>query len=330
MDQVYGQAYFLNSGDVWASEIEYYLGQVKAQWEGSAMTAIYNYVSSITTFDEYNDVNAYKDYAEKALLSQYEEIEHNWELKATIHYLSSRDEFINRINTNIVNESYLERINAQNIVKDQLNRTNGNTQQLTQGIASAAENWNQNFNQSYQQGLNNFADTLSSIQDEYNTLISQIDASEQTFQNNLDSINQYKNVVKTAVQGIVGQFEADLIKPCNSQPCLYKNADGSFTSAGTVLQALVNQLKVIVNDTSIQPDTILSQISTSINTFLNDQTNQAAWNRDDWAAQINTVQNVYPPTNKYGVSSIAGAINSGNSGLGVPGSSVESRCFWNI
>jgi len=202
MNQVYGQSYFLNSLTTWTDQVRYYKGLLQASWESAADTAIYNYVSSITTSDSYNTVADYKDFVQKGLDSQKLVAMSSWEDKANLDFLANKNEFVAKLNTNKFNESYIERTGVQQQYQQVLNE-NARVNQLQNNIANAANNWNANFNQSYQSGLNDFSNTLSSIQDQYNSFLTNLGESEVTFQNNLTAIDSYKTVVKNAVKGVV-------------------------------------------------------------------------------------------------------------------------------
>ncbi|BDA78461.1 hypothetical protein LPTSP3_g13910 [Leptospira kobayashii] len=301
MNQVYGQSYFLNSLNSWTDQVTYYKGLLRASWESAADNAIYNYVSSITTSDTYNTVDAYKDYVQKELDSQKMVALNSWDDKANLDFLANKNQFVARLTTNQFDQAYIERVGGQQQYQQVLTE-NQRVNQLQNNIANAANNWNVNFNQSYQSGLNDFANTLGNIQDQYNSFLTNLDESEATFQNNLTAIDSYKTVVKNAISGIVSQFQGMLDQSCNqASPCLYRQANnGGLNAAGQTMTALVTSLNTVLNDTSLNPTNILTTISAQINNFLSSQTNSAYLTYADYTTRIDTFQNTWPPT-AYGI-----------------------------
>ncbi|TGN10201.1 TIGR04388 family protein [Leptospira ilyithenensis] len=330
MNQVYAQSYFLNSTQAWMDQVLRQKGLFRAQWEAEADRTIYDYVSGINTSDAYNDLNAHKDSALKQLISQKMEALHTWESRANLDFLRNRDEFLTKIETNVYNKAYLDRLGAQT-QSMQLLLGNQRIEELQSNISSAASNWNANFNQSYQSGLNDFANTLGNIEDEYGNFLTSLDNSEATFQDNLTTIDSYKTVVKNAIKGIVGEFQTMLDKPCNqANPCLYRQANnGGLNGAGQTMSALVTSLNEVLNDNSLNPTNILTTISALINNFLSSQTNSAYLTYTDYSNQISTVQTTWPPANPYGVGYGQQYINDINNGVFTfDHTSADQRSHW--
>ncbi|WP_411824002.1 TIGR04388 family protein [Leptospira sp. 'Mane'] len=289
MNQVYGQSYFLNSLNGWTDQVSYYKGLLRASWEAAADNAIYNYVSSITTSDAYNDVNAYKDYVQKELDSQKLVAMNSWEDKANLDFLTNKNQFVARLTTNQFDQAYIERTGVQQQYQQVLNE-NARVNQLQNNIVNAANNWNANFNQSYQTGLNDFANTLGNIQDQYSDFLTNLNNSEATFQNNLSAIDSYKSVVKNAVKGVVGQFQGMLDETCSMDGCLYKYANGQFNDAGNTLNSLVGRLNTVLNSSTLDASDVLTTISAEIRTFLSVQSNSAYLTAIDYSKKVDTIQ----------------------------------------
>ncbi|TGN14027.1 TIGR04388 family protein, partial [Leptospira ilyithenensis] len=135
-------------------------------------------------------------------------------------------------NTNRVDTTYLNRIGVQTTLSGQDTYTQA--AQLQQQIANARNQWSQNFNQNEQQGFNDFATSLQTIESNYSQFLDSMDESEATFQTNLNAIDSYKSVVKSGIQGIVDQFKTMLADTCNkTDDCVYKKANqGGLNDAG--------------------------------------------------------------------------------------------------
>ncbi|WP_411822393.1 TIGR04388 family protein [Leptospira sp. 'Mane'] len=288
MNRVYGQSYFLNSIAGWTDQVSYYKGLLQASWEAAADNAIYDYVASITTSDAYNSVDAYKDYVQKELESQKLVAMNNWEDKANLDFLTNRNEFVLRLNTNRVDTTYLERMGVQTALSSQ----ETNAIQLQQQIANATNNWNQNFNQGYQQGLNDFAGSLTAIQNKYDLFISTMNQSDAVFQDNLGEIDFYKSKVKDILKGMVFQFQDALASACDkAEDCTYRYASNNeLNGAGTLLSGLVVRLNNVLNNDALDPSNVLTNISSEITNFLSTTTIGAHENSTAYYNKINTYQ----------------------------------------
>ncbi|BDA79602.1 hypothetical protein LPTSP3_g25320 [Leptospira kobayashii] len=312
MNQVYGQSYFLNSIAGWTDQVTYYKGLLRANWEAAADSAIYNYVSNITTSDSYNNVDAYKDYVQKELESQKIAALNTWEDRANLDFLENRNEFVLRLNTNRVDTTYLNRIGIQTTLSGQ--DTHNQALQLQQQIANASNQWSQNFNQNAQQGFNDFATSLQTIESQYSQFLDSMDESEATFQNNLNAIDSYKTAVKTGIKGIVDQFKGMLVDTCN-QPddCVYKKANqAGLNDAGIMLTNLIGRMETVLNQTTLDSSNILTSISTEVTSFLAGVRNTAATNTTSFANRIDTYQttlNFDPSMNIY-TTDVSGIISS--------------------
>ncbi|BDA78244.1 hypothetical protein LPTSP3_g11740 [Leptospira kobayashii] len=315
MNQVYGQSYFLNSLSAWTDQVTYYKGVLRAYWEAAADDAIYNYVDSITTSDAFNSVDAYKDYVFKELDSQKIAALNIWENQANLQLLENRNEFVLKLNTDRVDQSYLSRLGIQGTF-NQPQDPNASTQELQRQIASAANNWNTNFNQSYQAGLNDFANSLNTIQNKYDSFLQSMNDSEATFTDNLSAIDSYKTVVKDAIRGMVGQFQGMIDQPCNqATSCLYRDGNnGGLNTAGQTLNDLVARLNTVLNNQNLDSSNVLTTISSEINSFLSNQTNAARLTQIDYSNQVTTTQTSLNPPSTYGLGNVSSLITAVNNG----------------
>ncbi|TGK77511.1 TIGR04388 family protein, partial [Leptospira noumeaensis] len=209
MNQFYGQVYFQNNLATWTNRVESYVGTARAAWEASVDSAINAYVDSITTSDSYNSVDAYKDYVYREMQSQKSQALLDWQDKANAHFLENQSEFVTKLNTNYVDSSYLSRIGQQSLYNQYLNNLSV-TQNLQSQVAVAASSWQNTYNQNYQQGLNDFASSITNITQQYESIKNSIAQNHTIFQQNLDVINQYKTAVIDSIKGMLDSFQTDL------------------------------------------------------------------------------------------------------------------------
>lgn len=267
MREVYGRSYFLGNLTQWNEQVLYYQDLLRASWEDQVDQAIFDYVNAITTGDAINDVEAYKDYMTRELESQKVAALASWEEAANLDLLANREDFLVRMTSSQLDESYISRMGMTEYYR-QL-KSYQEAQRLQSVIQAAANSWSQNFNQNFQQGISDFTTAFSSIETNYQNLLNTIDANDQAFQANLNAINEYKSLVKDSIRSVLSNFEEQLAEVCTERyGCVYRNSDGSLNNAGTILQALVNQIKPKLNDNSINPTMELTLFSQQVRDFL--------------------------------------------------------------
>jgi hypothetical protein len=278
MSEVYGQSYFMNSLSAWTEQVEYYQGLIRASWEAAADQAIYDYVDTITMSDAYNTVAAYKDYVTRELFSQKEEALVTWEDRANLDLLSNRNEFVARLNTNRVNEVYLDRLYQGFQVANLANQA---PITLQNQIEDARSNWENTYEQSYMQGNYDFANAFSQINQSYTDVLASLDTTEQAFQANLRAIDKYKKEVKGAIAGMLTGFEIDLAKSCNpTLGCAYRKADQSYNEAGELLSNLITKIRARLDAPVVEATFALTDLAVEMNTFLKTQRDVAQGNFD--------------------------------------------------
>ncbi|TGL23041.1 TIGR04388 family protein [Leptospira yanagawae] len=270
MREVYGRSYFLGSLSSWNEQVLYYQDMLRASWEDRVDEAIFEYVNSITTSDAINDVNAYKDYVFKELESQKAVALTSWEETANLDLLSNREEFLSRLTSSQLDESYITRMGMTQYY-NQL-KSYQEAQRLQSEIQAAANSWSQNFNQNFQQGINDFTTAFGNIESNYQNLLNSIDANDQAFQTNLNAINEYKSFVKDSIRSVITSFEEELGKSCSERyGCVYRDANNELNQAGQKLQSLVNLIKPKLNDNALNPTMELTLFSQQMRDFLADQ-----------------------------------------------------------
>ncbi|GBF52056.1 hypothetical protein LPTSP4_35940 [Leptospira ryugenii] len=292
MDEVYGRSYFLQSSAHWEEQVGSYRGLYKAYWEDSADQAIFDYVSTVNQSDAFHSTEAYQDYIRTELEAQKTFALQKWEEKANLHFLESKSEFLQRLSTNKVNEAYLSNLGIK------VESSSNDIDSFSNHIKNANEQWEYRFDQNFQSGLNDFAASLQQINEKYQSFTNSLDESEAVFQANLNAIDQYKNVIKDTIRGIVGNFQSALDQPCSGvEQCLYRSAStGILNTAGETLQAFVNSLNQELNNSQLDVTNIFTAISQQITSFLDQQSNLANQRYADYSSRINTSQTTLPPT----------------------------------
>jgi hypothetical protein len=281
MSEIYGQTYFMNSVSAWEETVKYYQGLIRAAWESSADQAIYDYVDSITMSDAYNTVAAYKDYVSRELFSQKEEALITWEDRANLDLLSNRNEFVARLNTDRVNEVYLDRLYQGFLVA---NLANEAPITLQNQIEAARSNWENTYEQSYIQGNYEFTNAFTQINQSYTDVLASLDTTEQAFKDNLLAIDKYKKEVKGAIAGMLTGFETDLAKSCNpALGCAYRKADQSYNDSGELLSSLITRIRARLDAPVVEATFALTDLAVEMNQFLKTQRDvaQANFDRDN-------------------------------------------------
>ncbi|TGK51717.1 TIGR04388 family protein [Leptospira bouyouniensis] len=316
MNQFYGQVYFQNNLTSWTNHVESYVGTARAAWEASVDAAINSYVDSITTSDSFNTVEAYKDYVLKEMQSQKSQALLNWEDEANRHFLENQSEFVTKLNTNRVDSSYLSRIGQQSLYNQYLNNLTI-TQNLQNQVAMAASNWQNTYNQNYQQGLNDFASSITNITQQYESIKNSIAQNHSIFQQNLDTINQYKTAVINSIKGMLDNFQSDLNSgvSCNLDGgCTYHQKGGALNDAGVLLKDFLDQMRPKVESVALDPSLFFSEISSSFSTFLQAQKDIANNKYEFHESNILTYQNStginYDTYRNYSEADIQGLMNS--------------------
>lgn len=270
MREVYGRSYFAGSLSNWNEQVLYYQDMLRASWEDQVDEAIFDYVNTITTGDSVNDVEAYKDYVLRELESQKSVALTNWQETANLDLLSNREQFLTRLTSSQLDESYISRMGMTEYYNQV--KSYQEAQRLQTEIQAAANSWSQNFNQNFQQGISDFTTAFSSIESNYQNLLNSIDSNDQAFQANLTAINEYKSFVKDSIRSVLTSFEEELGKACTERyGCVYREANGDLNAAGLKLQSLVDQIKPKLNDNSINPTMELTIFSQQVRDFLIDQ-----------------------------------------------------------
>ncbi|TGK94984.1 TIGR04388 family protein, partial [Leptospira bourretii] len=293
MNQFYGQVYFQNNLTSWTNYVQNYVGTARAAWEASVDTAINSYVDNITTSDNFNSVDAYKDYVLKEMQSQKSQALLNWEDEANRHFLENQSEFVSKLNTNYVDSSYLSRIGQQSLYNQYLNNL-AVTQNLQNQVAVAATSWQNTYNQNYQQGLNDFASSITNITEQYESIKNSIAQNHSIFQQNLDVINQYKTTVVNSIKGMLDSFQTDLDTgvSCNLDGgCTYHEKGGALNTAGELLKDFLSQMRPKVESAALDPSLFFSEISSSFSTFLQSQKDLANSKYEFHESNILTYQN---------------------------------------
>ncbi|WP_135355022.1 TIGR04388 family protein, partial [Leptospira ryugenii] len=319
MADVYGQAYFSQSLASWSAQVEHYKGILRANWEAAADNAIFTYVDSITISDSFNDVDAYKDYVARELSSQKLEAMGTWEDQANLDFLENYNEFVSRLQTGRLNESYLSRLISQS----ELNSQNALAQDqnvLLNSINNARSQWEQMMSEQYYQGQYEFMTAKNEIEGKYQDVLSQLDAQEAIFNDNLQEINKYKKVVEGAISSMLTDFEGQLAEACTrSQDCAYRTANnGGLNNAGEKLQEFINKIRAKLNAPVTTTEFYLTDLSDALNTFLKGESSLADSNFIRHRNLTYTYQNTLDASSKttsaytFDIGSMIAEVNSGS------------------
>ncbi|TGL66531.1 TIGR04388 family protein, partial [Leptospira kmetyi] len=175
-------------------------GFLRTQWETQLDNTITAYVNTITTQDSYNSVAAYQDYVRSGLVAQKEQAYLAWEASVEADILGQRSSFLtNRYGANLADST-----ESQNTFLNQMNSITPTQLSAGQQVVSLAqEQWTQQYNGNLQAGLNDFNNSMNSMLQGYQSLVSQLNQTDANFQSNLAQIHAYENQVRSGISSSV-------------------------------------------------------------------------------------------------------------------------------
>ncbi|TGL12808.1 TIGR04388 family protein [Leptospira meyeri] len=288
--ELYGNVYFSNSIDEWESRVHEVLYLSMGQWEENANRIIEQILSEEKGEDSFVSNEGYLDERRRSLFSEISVFYSAWERDLINDYFDNRNVFLEKIETGKVDVLYFNRIGQESLYEDYTAEELAIAENRNQILESAKE-WEFQWNQTRQEGLDSFANSISQLESDYQLYVQSLSDTENKFLENLNAINSYKDTVKVALREIVSQLKTGLDASCSvSTGCQYKNYDGTYNDAGRLFSKFIGDLSLQLNQSEIDPDSILTSISTQIREFLSDESNKAFSEYSVFNDQIYTYQ----------------------------------------
>lgn len=273
--EFYGNVYFANSMEEWDYRVEEVLSFSMNQWIENADRMVEQMLLEENGKDHFVSNEGYIDERRRSLYSEVVVLYSEWERQLTEDYFENRNAFLHKLETGKVDALYLQRIGQESLYAEYTEEERNLTENRNRILESARE-WELEWGQTRQDGLDSFANSFSQLQTDYEDYIRSLEETEDQFSNHLNAINSYKNTVKAALHEVVSQLKVGLDSSCSiTTGCQYKNFDGSYNEAGKIFSKFIGDLSEELNQPNIDPDSILTSISTRIRDFLSNESNQA-------------------------------------------------------
>ncbi|EMY68186.1 TIGR04388 family protein [Leptospira vanthielii] len=288
--EFYGSVYFSHSLDEWDYKVEEVLYQSMVQWKEAADLMVEQMLMLEDGSDAFIANEGYIDERRKSLFSEVTVLYSAWERELIDDYFENRNAFLYKLETGKVDSLYFQRIGQvsmyEEYTKEELTITENRNR-----ILESAKEWEFQWGQTRQEGLDSFANSFTELESDYQAYIHSLSETENQFADNLNAINTYKETIKTALREVVSQLQLGLDSSCSVDTgCQYKNFDGSFNEAGKLFSKFIGDLSEQLSQSNIDPDSILTVISTKIRDFLSDESNKAFSEYTIFNDQIYTYQ----------------------------------------
>lgn len=273
--QFYGNVYFSNSMEEWDSRVEEVLYYSIGQWQDNADRMVEQILSEETGQDAFVSNDGYLDERRRSLLSEVSLLYSDWERDLIEDYFENRHAFLEKLETGKVDALYFHRIGQESLYDEytieELNLTENRNK-----ILESAREWEFQWGKTRQEGLDSFANSIAKLENDYQLYIRSLEETEKQFSENLNAINSYKNTIKLALFEVVSQLKSSLDSSCSvSSGCQYKNFDGSHNEAGKLFSKFISDLSDQLHQSEVDPDSLLTAVSTKIRDFLSDESNKA-------------------------------------------------------
>lgn len=288
--EFYGSVYFSQSLEEWDYKVEEVLYQSMAQWKEAADLMVEQMLMLEDGSDAFISNEGYLDERRKSLFSEVTVLYSAWERELIDDYFDNRNAFLYKLETGKVDSLYFQRIGQTSMYEEYTKEELTITENRNRILESARE-WEFQWGQTRQEGLDSFANSFTELENDYQTYINSLSETENQFAYNLNAINAYKETIKTALRDVVSQLKLGLDSTCSVETgCQYKNFDGSFNEAGKLFSKFIGDLSEQLSQSDIDPDSILTLISTKIKDFLSDESNKAFSEYTIFNDQIYTYQ----------------------------------------
>ncbi|TGK87455.1 TIGR04388 family protein [Leptospira noumeaensis] len=288
--EFYGQMYFSNSMEEWDARVEQVLTFSINQWLENADRMVGLLLSEESGEDTFVSNVGYLDERMRSLYSEVSVLYSEWERELLADYFDNRNAFLYKLETGKVDSIYFERIGQESLYEEYTEEERALIENQNRILESAKE-WEFEWNRTKQEGLDSFATAFSDLETDYDAYILSLQETEIRFSENLNAINSYKETIKSALSGMVSQLKMGLDSSCSVQSgCQYKNFDGSYNEAGKIFSKFINDLSDELSESSIDPDSMFTSISTKIKNFLSEESNKAYSEHTMYQGRVYTYQ----------------------------------------
>ncbi|TGK97019.1 TIGR04388 family protein [Leptospira brenneri] len=273
--EFYGNVYFSNSMEEWDTRVEEVLSASMSQWLENADRMVEQLLSEENGEDAFISNTGYLDERMRSLYSEVSVLFSEWERTLTDDYFDHRNAFLHKLETGKVDALYFQRIGQEALYKEYTEEERALIENRNRILESSKE-WEYEWNETKQEGLDSFASSLADLQTDYDDYVRSLQETDLRFSENLNAINLYKETIRTALREIVLELKVGLDSSCTvTSGCQYKNFDGSYNEAGKIFSKFIGELSDELNHEEVDPDSILTSISSKIRNFLSEESNKA-------------------------------------------------------
>ncbi|MBM9502378.1 TIGR04388 family protein [Leptospira sp. 201903071] len=245
MNQTFSVADGMQTIGNWDAFVFQNVSILQTQWEAQVQAQISMIVNSVTTSDHFASVQDYQAYVHNSLQGQASEQLLEWQSAVETEILSERSEYLSALygsNSGAVASSTAQFQSQWDsfISGSGLNLNLGGAlsqavlnsgQQTLEGLESQ---WWNDFHNNLQNGLQTYQEALQGLTDKYQSLISQINATEMQYQAHLAQIQQsqagVKDQILTSLEGYQNFLNGNGLF-WNTISVLYDNASNSYVQA---------------------------------------------------------------------------------------------------
>ncbi|XDD47415.1 TIGR04388 family protein [Leptospira sp. WS39.C2] len=287
---LYGSVYFAPTLDEWEMQVETVLSNSIVVWQEEANQHIETLLRNEHSEDDFISNEGYVDERRRSLLSEVSIFYSEWERDLLNDYFINRNAFLEKLETGKIDALYFQRLGKEdffNSYTEEEISLNENREKILQ----AAEEWEYQWENSRQEGLNSFASSLEKLNQDYLTYLNSLQETENQFLTNLQVISEYRETVYIALFSMLEQMKFGVESSCEvDSGCLYRNQDGSLNEAGIIFSKFINELsdELLKNDKN--PDLLLSNVAWKMNEFLSLEANKAFAEQTYFKDRIYTYQ----------------------------------------
>lgn len=287
---LYGRLYFSTSLQDWEEAVETVLTNAIVSWQTEANRQIEEILQKETGEDEFISNEGYVDERRRSLLSEASVFYAEWERNLVNDYFFNRTSFLEKLETGKVDALYFQRIGKETIYES-YTQEEKLLLENRENILRAAEEWEYQWEKSKQEGLDSFASSLASLDEDYLKYLSTLQETENQFISNLNVIDEYRQTVYTALASMIQQMKDGIEGTCEiTTGCLYRNYDGSYNEAGKIFSKLITEISDVLSSNEKDPELLFTNVATKMRDFLADESNKAFVEQTYYKDRIYTYQ----------------------------------------
>ncbi|MCB1320269.1 MAG: TIGR04388 family protein, partial [Leptospiraceae bacterium] len=276
----------------WESMVAGARGNLAAQWDAQVDAMIQNELAGITTSDNIQDVNAYKEYVRGELELQRDAAFEQWDLAADILIHAEREVYLK----DLIEKQYLETIGQADDIMEQTAgqmpdymANSGEYSAAEQALREEQYRYEKEIQASVNRSLYEYQIALAQLEDDRQRYQQQLATTDQEFQQTLAQIEQYENQIRTAIEQAVTALEQYIQNSNQFYATTYDSENNPIVDTNTLNTAGQN-LDQLIQDlrNGLNTNAPLSQLALQMTQYMEARLTDAQQTRDQWDADIYT------------------------------------------